>query len=166
MKTVTQPLREEHKTLLPHIESLRAAGDAIRDDEITPATRKTIEKAYEFLTRHLIPHARAEDRELYPVVQRVMGSPAATATMSRDHVEVHSLTLELKEYVRVLGSGKFMGNQANELRRVLYGLYTLVKIHFIKEEEIYLPLLDTHLSEQEAREMFDAMEAFVKGHAH
>ncbi len=57
MKTVTQPCEKNIKrcsrTRIP-----ARGGDAIRDDEITPAARKTIEKAYEFLTRHLIPHAR------------------------------------------------------------------------------------------------------------
>jgi len=41
---------------------------------------------------------------------------------------------------------------------VLYGLYTLVKVHFAKEEEVYLPLLDANLTPDEAIEMFEAME--------
>ena len=48
--------------------------------------------------------------------------------------------------------------QASSLRRVLYGLYALVKVHFAKEEELYLPLLDERLSPEEARAMFEAME--------
>ncbi len=48
--------------------------------------------------------------------------------------------------------------QTKALRRVLYGLYTLVKLHFAKEEEIYLPLLDAHLTPDEARSMFEKME--------
>ena len=41
---------------------------------------------------------------------------------------------------------------------MLYGLYTLVKVHFAKEEEIYLPLLDARLTPDEANRMFEAME--------
>jgi len=41
----------------------------------------------------------------------------------------------------------------------LYGLYTLVKVHFAKEEEVYLPILDARLGPEAAREMFEAMEA-------
>lgn len=44
------------------------------------------------------------------------------------------------------------------LQRVLYGLYALVKVHFAKEEEVYLPILEERLSPEEAREMFEAME--------
>jgi len=34
-----------------------------------------------------------------------------------------------------------------------------VKLHFAKEEEIYLPLLDAKLTAEEAHAMFEAMEA-------
>ncbi len=65
----------------------------------------------------------------------------------------------------MLGSGKFMGNQANELRGFYTGVYP-GENPFYQGRGDLPALLDTHLSEQEAREMFDAMEAFVKGHAH
>ena len=48
--------------------------------------------------------------------------------------------------------------QIRSLRQVLYGLYALVKVHFAKEEEVYLPLLDARLSAAEAHQMFEAME--------
>jgi hypothetical protein len=45
------------------------------------------------------------------------------------------------------------------LQRVLYGLYALVKVHFAKDEEAYLPILEERLTAEEAREMFEAMES-------
>jgi len=161
MTTVTQPLREEHKELLPHIESLRAAGDAV-GVSVTPALQSAVDEAYEFLVHHLIPHAQAEDKALYPVVQKVMGAAEATRTMSRDHVEVGRLTAELGELRAQLGAGALARAQANALRAVLYGLYALVKVHFAKEEEVYLPLLDARLTEGDAHAMFEAMEAAAK----
>jgi iron-sulfur cluster repair protein YtfE (RIC family) len=52
--------------------------------------------------------------------------------------------------------------QSKALRRVLYGLYALVKVHFAKEEELYLPLLDARLSPAEAEHMFADMEKAAK----
>lgn len=49
--------------------------------------------------------------------------------------------------------------QTKALRRVLYGLYALVKVHFAKEEEVYLPILDARLTPETAHEMFAAMES-------
>jgi hemerythrin-like domain-containing protein len=87
-----------------------------------------------------------------------MGTPYGTATMSRDHVEVETLTQELATVRSQISAGEIGAKQANELKRVLYGLYTLVKVHFAKEEEVYLPLLDENLTEAEAKAMFEAME--------
>lgn len=159
MNKITQPLRDEHKDLFPHVELLRLAGDAIGNEPFTPETIHLIEEAEEFLTHHLIPHAQAEDKALYPVVQKVMGAARATATMSRDHVEVGTLTSELTDLRKHALKTAFSADQAIALRRVLYGLYTLVKVHFAKEEEIYLPLLDERLTVEEGAAMFKAMEA-------
>lgn len=158
MKTITEPLREEHRDLYPHIESLRKGGESIHEHLFSPFIREEVEKAYRFLVDELIPHARAEDHALYPIVQRVMGAREATATMSRDHVEVDRLTTELGEILSTIVGPAINAEQTNALRRVLFGLYTLVKVHFAKEEEVYLPLLDARLTQSEADEMFEAME--------
>ncbi len=158
MASLTQPLRDEHAELYPHVEILRSAGDAVYESLTTSAHAK-IEEAYNFLTRDLLPHAQAEEKALYPVVQKAMGAAQATATMSRDHVEVARLTEELGT-LRVHKSQLTITSiQAMALRRVLYGLYAVVKLHFTKEEEVYLPLLDAKLSADEARTMFENMEA-------
>lgn len=161
MSSLTQPLKDEHKELYPQVETLRLAGDAVYESLTTNAHAK-IEEAYYFLTHQLLPHAQAEEAALYPAVQKAMGSPQATATMSRDHVEVERLTAELGT-LRVHSSLLSITSiQAMALRRVLYGLYALVKVHFAKEEEVYLPLLDAKLTAEEAREMFEKMEAAAR----
>ena len=157
MTNLTQPLREEHKELLPEIEALRQVADQIGTAQLL-ALREQIDAAYDFLAHHLIPHAEAEEKALYPAVVKVMGAPEATATMSRDHVEVRRLTDELGLLRLKIGSTELTAAQANDLRRVLYGLYTLVKVHFAKEEEVYLPILDLRLTPATARDLFEKME--------
>lgn len=157
MTAITQPLRDEHQELFPHVESLKTAADQVCE-ALSEQARLNIEEAYTFLAYHLIPHAYAEEQALYPAVQKVMGSPQATATMSRDHVEVGRLTEELKGLLPPRDA-VLTPAQAAGLRRVLYGLYALVKVHFAKEEEVYLPLLDARLTPAEAGQMFKAMEA-------
>lgn len=161
MTSLTQSLRDEHKELYPHVESLRLAGDAVYESLTTSAHDK-IEEAYNFLTRQLLPHAQAEDKALYPMVQKAMGAAQATATMSRDHVEIDRLTQELGTLRVHRSQLSITFGQAMALRRVLYGLYTLVKLHFAKEEEIYLPLLDAKLTAEEAHIMFENMKAAAR----
>jgi hemerythrin-like domain-containing protein len=157
MVTLTQPLRDEHKELLPHIELLQTVADTIGEAPIT-SLRRSVDEVYAFLTHHLLPHAQAEERALYPVVGRLMGAPEATATMSRDHVEVSRLTEELASLRSHLGDASVGASQLQALRRVLYGLSAIIKVHFAKEEEVYLPILDARLSAEEASQMFEAME--------
>jgi hemerythrin-like domain-containing protein len=161
---LTKPLRDEHAELAPHIDALRAAGDAVGN--VAPAELKVlVDDSYDFLAHHLIPHAGAEEAALYPVVQRVMGAVEATATMTRDHVEIQALTDELAACREQLATTSALDDQlANRLRRVLYGLHHLVKVHFAKEEEVYLPILDQRLSPDEATAMFDAMTRAAHHH--
>jgi iron-sulfur cluster repair protein YtfE (RIC family) len=156
MSLPTQPLRDEHKELLPHVEHLREVADAVGDWPLE-SLRHGVDDAYVFLTRHLIPHAEAEDRDLYPVVGDIIGGPQATATMSRDHVEVGRLTQELGELRAALAGGALDPETTRALRRTLYGLYAVVRLHFAKEEEVYLPLLNARLTPAAAQRLFTAM---------
>ncbi len=159
-----QLLRDEHAELAPHIDALRTAADAVGN--VPPAElRVLVDDSYEFLAHHLMPHAAAEEAALYPAVQRAMGAVEATATMARDHVEVHALTDELAGYREQFAAASALDDQlANGLRRVLYGLHHLVKVHFAKEEEVYLPVLEERLSADEATAMFDAMARAAHHH--
>jgi iron-sulfur cluster repair protein YtfE (RIC family) len=161
---VTAPLREEHRHLLPHVEELARAGDAIG---VVPAPelRATLDGVLAFLAGHLIPHAAAEDAVLYPEIDRLLGErdgTRATDTMRRDHVEIARLTERL-----ALLAGRYEQDvptppAERELRRLLYGLDALVTLHFAKEEEVYLPLLDRELTADEALELFERMEGLTR----
>jgi iron-sulfur cluster repair protein YtfE (RIC family) len=158
MDTITQPLRDEHRGLLPQIERIRRVADSI--GVVRPEVlRERVREVHDFLSRELIPHAKAEDAVLYPVVARVMGAPEATATMRHDHVEVVGLTEELQALEPELSADGLALEAEHALRRILYGLYTLVRVHLVEEDEIYLPLLDERLGDGEAGDLFNALEA-------
>jgi len=157
MPRITQPLRDEHKELLPHIEALRVAADCVGTAPIADI-RSEVDAAYAFLDGHLIPHAKAEEAALYPAVARIMGARDATATMIREHGEIGRMVGELGVLRGRLGGDTITPVTANYLRHVLYGLHALVKMHFLNEEEVFLPLLDARLGEAEAQELFARME--------
>ncbi len=157
MSKLTQPLRDEHAQLLPHLEHVLGLADEIVEG-FNPALVNKIGKVHAFLADHLLGHAQAEERALYPVVARVMGAPDATATMSWDHVEIGRLIDELHALRAALAGDTIAAAQARALRRVLYGLYGIVKLHFLKEEEVYLPLLDQRLTPNEAQALIADLE--------
>jgi hemerythrin-like domain-containing protein len=156
--TTMQPLRDEHDELLPHIEAIRDVADTVGSVS-AEELRERINDVLAFLREHLIPHAKAEEAVLYPEVELAMAAPRATATMSRDHVEVAALTAELGEIARRLDGADASSTESTDARRVLYGLYALVKLHFTEEEEIYVPVLEEALDVEGAREMFERLEA-------
>jgi len=146
---ITEPIRIEHRELLPKIEALRQAANAIGtipDSELSSLIKSNVH----FLRHHLVPHAEAEDKVLYPAIATIMGASDATKTMSHDHIAIVQLTDRLES---LQGTADH-----NALRDTLYGLYHLVKVHFDKEEEIYLPLLDDNLTEDQAEKLFADME--------
>lgn len=165
MNALTDALRAEHQGLRLRIEQLRLAADEVGRVPL-PELERAIDTAYTFLTEALLPHASAEEAALYPVVARVMGSPHATATMLRDHAEIKRRITALGELRARLRVAQGEEIEA-ELRANLYGLYTLVLVHFVKEEDIYLPLLEHGLSITEADSVLtDLEDAARMAHQH
>lgn len=166
MSATMQPLRDEHQHLLPHIDQLRQAADAVGYAPIE-TVRQGVDEGYAFLMHHLLPHAQAEDRALYPVVARLMGAPAATATMRHEHGAIAQLCHDLGNLrPRLAHTTAVTDDLARELRRVLYGLHALISEHFAEEEEVYLPLLEERLAPEEARALFQEMESAAGGADH
>ena len=88
-----------------------------------------------------------------------MSSPGATDTMRRDHVEVGRLTDELSALRVQIARGTISERSRRDLRCVLYGLHAVVKLHFAKEEEIYLPVLERWLTPERAGKLFEDLSA-------
>lgn len=154
MKRLTQPLRDEHRELHAHVHEILTVADALADQ--TPeALRDQLAAVSAFLRRDLLRHAAAEEAALYPVVGHVIGAPEATATMSRDHREIEDLSGQLERLVARIGTGRV---EAADARRILYGLHALVSLHFAKEEEVYLPILDELLTPEGAERLFADLE--------
>jgi len=155
--SVTAPLHEEHADLLPCVAELGNTAASVGSWPSGTADRLAAIVA--FLRDHLVPHARAEEEALYPTVERVLGAPGATGTMKADHVEVVKRIDALADLVGAVGARPPSVEQAEQLRAQLYGLEAILVLHFHKEEEVLLPVLDEHLSEEEAQDMFHAMVA-------
>lgn len=157
MSSLPRVVRDEHKELVERIEVLRTVADSIGSAALE-SLREGVGQAYIFLIHQLIPHAQAEEQVFYPTVGRVLRAVEATETMSRDHLEVIRLTEELEALRLRLFYEPFSTSDEQALRRVLYGLYAILKLHLAKEEEIYVPLLEARLQPEEVDHLIEAME--------
>lgn len=158
----TQPIRTEHAELLPQIEQLRHTA-AWMADAPWPVVHEKVAHVVDFLQHHLVPHALAEDEVLYEAVEGAMGAPGASATMRRDHVEVERMTEELAQLRDELTDPP-TEPQRDRLTQLLYGLHAVLALHFAKEEEIYLPILDEALTVEDGEALMARMEEAAARH--
>jgi hypothetical protein len=61
--------------------------------------------------------------------------------MSRAHVEIAHLSRLLGQLLSEAKGRGIVDTDLAELRRVMYGLYAVLRLHFAQEDEAYLSLL-------------------------
>lgn len=133
----------EHDALRDTIGGLRDAADrlvAAPDD----AALRSLKAMHQLLVDRILPHEKAEEEQLYPALAGPLGSDEATATMSRTHAEIKRLADRIGTHVALAESdGMVQPNQVDDLLACLYGLYTLLRLHFVQEEESYFTLAES-----------------------
>jgi heavy metal translocating P-type ATPase len=132
--------REEHRKWRPELQRLRRTADRL-EELLAPELHRELEGVRRFLVDELLPHDEAEDATIYPEIARLLGGADPTGTMSRAHLEIAHL---VRLYVRLLDQLPPDGlepEDVSELRRILYGLYAILRLHVAQEEESYLSLL-------------------------
>jgi hemerythrin-like domain-containing protein len=152
----TEPLRAEHRELLPHLHTLDIAADEAHRWDVDEA-RHVLGGIVEFLRGHLLPHAHAEEQVLYPAVEDAMAAPGATATMRADHTEIVARIDRLAATVDALDTGCPDDERARDVAHQLVGLSAILQLHFAKEEEVLLPVLDGTLDPEQAAHLFARM---------
>lgn len=130
----------EHDDLQDVLEAVRAAADRLSDAP-GPQALATVEEAHRLLTERLLPHEEAEEHRLYPALAPALGGPEATATMSRAHTEIERLARRVATHLHLAhAAGGLAPEQLDDLRSCLYGLNTVLRLHFTQEEESYFSL--------------------------
>jgi heavy metal translocating P-type ATPase len=139
---VGERFRGEHREFLPELNRIRAVADRL--DRMPPdEALAELELVRVFLLERLVRHEEEEEAEVYPVVARVMGGEDPMATMSRAHLEISHLTRLFTQLLEELPPGGPGPEDLPDLRRVLYGLHAILRLHFAQEEEAYSWLSDT-----------------------
>ncbi len=136
-------LRHEHRDLGGSMGRLRPLADEL--DSMTPAAaRVELEAMRAFLVDDLVPHEKSEDREVFPLLATALGNDDATAGLHRTHTEIFHLVRYIDRLVREVAKDGPAPEDLTDLRRVLYGLDAILRLHMAQEEELYLALGDEH----------------------
>src|SRR5690606_11187061 len=118
-----------------------AAADRL-DDLDGPERARTLRDVRSFVEREIVAHEQRDERELYPEIERRLGSDEALLPMSRSHREIFLLARRFSGLVDDLPPEGPDREDLSEARRLLYGLYAVLQLHFGQEDELYRGLGD------------------------
>jgi len=131
-------LHTEHRAIGPLVEQVRAVADALttHDCDLRP-----VHTLLHRLDADLLPHERAEQAQLLPIMARALGGPDPTGGLSRTHAEIEHQVAWLRHVLGDLDDAPPEPEDVVDLRRLLYGLYAILRLHNALEEEEAFSLL-------------------------
>ncbi len=157
--TTSLPLvaHEQHEILLHTVDTLPAFGDAL----VTASTaeiRPRVEEIDSFLSDILVPHMEAAERTLYPELERMLQNRHSMTPMRKEHDEIRALVAGLHRLGSSLDEPRPSLARTLALRRVVFRLYALLKVHLV-EEELYVRVVNKGVTA-------DVAELLAAGIAH
>jgi hypothetical protein len=99
----------------------------------------------------------AAERALYPELERQFQNPHSMTPMRAEHAEIRRRIGEMGRLRRDLEAGRVPTREAVALRRVLFSLYAMLKVH-LAEEELYLGIVTKGAGAGAADAMAAALE--------
>jgi heavy metal translocating P-type ATPase len=128
--------RAEHQEFVPHLQRIRTVADRL--ETYAPAEAMAeLERIRWFLLERLVQHEQEEEAAVYPVVAKLMGGEDPMGTMERAHMEIEHLARVFAHLLADLPPEGPTAEDLVDLRRVLYGLHAILRLHFAQEEEAY-----------------------------
>lgn len=138
-KELSHRLRLEHEQLVPRLDSIRDAADNL-DELTTPEAIQMLGRINTLLTDEILPHEIEDETVLYPQLSEILPGEDSMASMSRSHREIFHLVEAFKRETGNLSDAGDGETDLRDLRRILYGLHAILRLHFDQEEELYLSL--------------------------
>lgn len=134
---IARRFQAEHLVIRRDIDRLRTAADCLGSVD-TGEAMDQVRQVHRLLVEEIEPHEEAEQDVLYPALERFIGGSDPTGPMSRAHVEIAHQIRRLGQLLDDMGTGGPDDEDIAELRRLLYGLHAVLRLHTAQEDESYL----------------------------
>ena len=135
-RNVIGQLRADHNRLMPLLDRIDTAALAVSGPE-PERIRPELEALADMLRTQLLPHERADEESVYPQLAGVLNGTDPLAAMSRTHREIFHLARLYSRLLEDLPTGPLPDFELGQLRRLLYSLGAILRLHFAQEEEIF-----------------------------
>ena len=160
MTSVSTAGHEHHERINTMLDGLPVLADML-DERPRPARfEDRYRTVYTTVTGTLLPHIESVESTLYPELDRLMQNRHSMAQMRREHDDIKSLVERLGTFAEAIEAEALGPAGTIGLRRVLYRLYSLLKVHLAEEEE-YLRVLEHNLSESEQADLVRRLQHAV-----
>jgi iron-sulfur cluster repair protein YtfE (RIC family) len=154
--TLPQVSVEHHQRLMHQVDRMPAVGDMVGAAPLAELGPK-VDEMSTFLTGLLVPHMDTAEQTLYPELERLLQNRHSMTPMRREHGEIRKLVADLGRLQKGLDGGRLPTGDAVALRRVIFRLYALLKVH-LAEEQLYLGIIEQGTSPESADALAAAME--------
>lgn len=128
------------RLLLDEVRTIATTLDDLTDDAAMHELRRLCER----IRTELLPHERLDESEIYPDIAAALTGDDPLASMSRAHQEVFHLTALLDLLVTDPSVDALDPADRSEVRRLLYSLDAILRLHFAQEEELLTSLTTEH----------------------
>ncbi len=145
-----------HAELMPHVDRLLTLAEMVGRVECK-ALHRLYNEEYGFVASTLVPHMAAVEETLYGRLEALMGPRHTMAPMREEHEVVRSLIEELGRFQVHEDRCTWDELEGLALRRALYRLHALLKVH-LAEEEQYLAVLDRSLTDADKDALARALD--------
>jgi hemerythrin-like domain-containing protein len=139
-QSLPQVAHEHHERILAHVDRMPEMADALLTATADDVRTSVIATA-QFLSGTLLPHIDAAERSIYPELERMFQNRHSMRPMRNEHDEIRRLVGEYGRLSADLRDGRVTLGRSLALRRVIFGLYSLLKVH-LAEEEAYLRIVE------------------------
>lgn len=160
-QTLPQVAHEHHSRILERVDRLPPMADMLLTAQADAATADVVATG-EFLTGTLLPHMEAAERSVYPQLERLFQNRHSMRPMRNEHDEIRNLVVEFGTLSADAGTGRLSLGRTLALRRVIFRLYALLKVH-LAEEEAYLRIADRGVGDDIVEAITAALEHPVAG---
>jgi iron-sulfur cluster repair protein YtfE (RIC family) len=155
-QALPQVAHRHHEQLLGHVNAMPELADQLLTAKAEDAVQ-ALDEMSAFLTGTLVPHIDAAERTLYPELERMFQNRHSMTPMRREHTEVRRLVEELAKLTAEVDASRLTLGRTLALRRVIFHLYSMLKIH-LAEEEAYLRIVEHGVTPDVADALAAALE--------
>ncbi|MCR4466833.1 heavy metal translocating P-type ATPase [Burkholderia sp. SCN-KJ] len=131
-----EQLKREHAALSPLLDQIRDLADRLPHLSGAAIAGELV-RLIDSLDERLLPHERADDRDVYARLAPLLGGEDPLAAMSGAHREIFRMVRSLRQMVADLPGDAANATQVQAIQRLLYGLEAIVRLHCAQEEELF-----------------------------